>query len=71
MTYDKKSGNNFLERIGVIPTFRNPEPRVEPGTFKAHNIELQAPLPLPALLKHLDGDPAPPDRGETQPWPHS
>ena len=67
---DKKSCMTFLERTGILPTYRNPEPRIEPGALKAHKIPLQAPLPLPGLQWPLDGEHNPPDRHQTVDWPH-
>jgi hypothetical protein len=67
---DRKSGLAFLQRAGLVPTYLNPEPRIEPHAHKVHSLELEAPLPLPALLYHLDGDYSPPDRGQTEGWPH-
>lgn len=68
---DRKSGLRFLQRSGLVSTYKNPEPRVEPQAFTVHSLELEAPLPLPNLLYHLDGDYAPPDRGQTLDWPHT
>lgn len=62
---------NFLERGGFIQTYRNPTPRISPRALGIHNrpeAEI-APLPLPELQYHLNGDPAP-DRGQTLEWPH-
>lgn len=67
---DTKSGLTFLQRSGLIPTYLNPEPRIEPDSFLAHRIPLSPPLPLPMVSQHLDADESPPDRHETQPWPH-
>lgn len=69
--YSSKSGFNYLERRGFLPTWRNPEPRSQPDALLVHQTPLSAPLPLPALLGHLDGAPQPPDRGPTEAWPPS
>lgn len=63
------SAKSFLERAGLIPTLRRPRPRMEPSANRVHSMTLKPPLPLPELLRYLDGDP-PPDRGLTQEWPH-
>lgn len=68
--FDKKSGLAFLQRSGLVPTHKNPEPRIEPKAFLVHSLELEPPLPLPDLVYHLDGDYSPPDRGQTLQWPH-
>lgn len=68
--YDKKSGLAFLQRTGLVPTYLNPEPRIEPRSWSIHSASLEAPLPLPNLLSHIDGDTSPPDRGQTYEWPH-
>lgn len=60
---------NFLERIGILTAYRNPEPRIVPADFKVHRLPLEAPLPLSDLQGYLNGDP-PPDRGQTLEWPH-
>ena len=67
--YDSKSGSEFLERIGCIPTLRTPVPAIEPGAFKVHTLHMETPLPLPPLVASHDGEPEPPDRGVTQAWP--
>lgn len=68
--FDRKSGLSFLQRSGIIPTHKNPEPRIEPGALKVHSLPLEAPLPLPNLMYPFEGDLAPPDRGSTLNWPH-
>lgn len=59
----------FLERAGIIPTYRNPGPRIEPRALLVHKAPLKAPLPIPSLQQPLNGNP-PPDRGQTREWPH-
>jgi hypothetical protein len=66
---DTKSGNGFLQRIGMSRVYA-PAAEIEPVAHKAHQLELEAPLPLPELVEFLDGDP-PPDRGVTEHWPHN
>jgi hypothetical protein len=68
--YDKKSGLTFLQRSGLIPTHLNPEPRIEPKAFLVHSYPIEPPLPLPETVHNIDGDYAPPDRGQTLEWPH-
>lgn len=63
------SAKGFLERIGVLRANRNPEPRIQPGHFRVHEIPLTPPLPLPELQSHFSGEP-PPDQGQTLHWPH-
>lgn len=57
----------FLERAGIIPTLRRPRPRIEPAANRVHSVPLKAPLPLPELQDHVNGEP-PPDRGNTTEW---
>lgn len=59
----------FLERSGIVPTYRRPRPRMEPGALGIHDMELSPPLPLPPLQQHLNGEP-PPDRAKTLEWLH-
>ena len=68
---EQKRGSRYLERAGIIPTYRNPEARIMPGGLKIHQAPEGgiAPLPLPALQDYLNGDPEP-DRGQTLDWPH-
>ena len=63
------SARPFLERAGIIPTYRNPGPRIEPDAALVHQAPLEPPLPLPSLQDHLNGSP-PPDRAQTYEWPH-
>lgn len=66
---EQMNARSFLERIGIWPSYRNPEARITPANFKVHTLPLSPPLPLPALQDYLQGDPAP-DRGQTLEWPH-
>lgn len=68
---DTLRGRHYLERAGIIPTYRNPGPRIEPRSHAIHTEPdaIVAPLPLPTLQGYLNGDPAP-DRGQTLEWPH-
>jgi hypothetical protein len=68
--YAHKSGLNFLQRCGLVRTYKNNEPQIEPGALKIHTEPLESPLPLPNLLYPLEGDYSPPDRGQTDLWPH-
>lgn len=63
------SGSPFLERAGLIPAHRNPQPRCSPRDLLIHQLPLTPPLPLPELQGYLEGEPSPPDRGVTQDWP--
>lgn len=63
-------GLNFLERTGLIETYRNPEPRIEPRAHKVHSLPLAPPLPLPNLVLYREGVYSAPDRGVTLQWPH-
>lgn len=58
----------YLERSGLMPTYRLPLPRFAGSQLTVHNEPLSAPLPDPALMYHINGDPSP-DRGVTQVWP--
>lgn len=62
-----KNARLFLERAGLRPTYRRPSPTVVPSELDASSFYLDAPLPLPELIR--DGYPAP-DRGLTRndPW---
>ena len=71
MAKHSRSGREFLERHGIIPTRRNPAtPRL--NTTK-HGLRVTT-IPLdksqldPALLLDVQGSP-PPDRGKKDPWP--
>lgn len=66
---NSKSGLNFLQRIGLNQVIARPAPRLAPDEHSVHDLELEAPLPLPEFQKPLDGDP-PPDRGVSEPWPY-
>lgn len=67
MAYYK--GNAYLERIGVITAYRNPEPRISPGALKAHRLPLYAPKPYYEWQEYLLGDPKG-DTGPTLDWPN-
>lgn len=71
--YDGKKGTQFLMRIGVLPGYVQPLPAIETTALKVHHDTgggpLEPPLPLPELIRFLDGEP-PPDRPPTQNWPH-
>jgi hypothetical protein len=67
---DTKRGLKFLQRAGLVQTYVNPASKIEPRALLIHNLELAAPLPLPALLYHLNGEYQAPDRGQTLEWPH-
>lgn len=59
----------FLERLGVLPAYRHPEPILVPGDLRIHRYPLRPPLPLATLQRPLLGQPAP-DRGKSLAWPH-
>lgn len=67
MAYHK--GNAFLERVGILTAYRNPEPRCEPGKMPVHSLTLHPPKPNYMWQGYLQGA-EPPDRGPTLPWPH-
>ena len=69
MATTSKSAKLFQERSGLIRTIRGPLPYYVIGANKAHDVPVQAPLPLPQLLGLKQGDPSP-DRGAAQEWPH-
>lgn len=65
---DAKRVGGYLERSGILPTRRNPLPRIEPDTLPVHAQALHAPLPAPEIVADVNGVPSP-DRGVTQVWP--
>jgi len=58
---------NFLERIGVIPTYRNTGGVTSPGQLEVHTAKMESPLPLPDTQISTQGSP-PPDRVTTELW---
>ena len=62
------NGLNFLERIGVVPAYRQPSPALDVQALEAVSLDLADWTPLADQLGHYDGDP-PPDRGQTLEWP--
>lgn len=65
---DSRSARAFLERLGIIPTFRNYGSSVNPGQLLIHSDPLDRPFPEPVVQTYLNGSPQP-DRGTTQVWP--
>lgn len=63
------SARSFLERIGAIPAYRLPMPRIDPWRWKMHRVPKHAPLPLAEYQQALQGEPMP-DAGQTYAWPH-
>jgi hypothetical protein len=64
-----RSAALFLERRGIIPTQRHQVPSMDPAASAVHTYPLARPLPDPRLLGATQGSP-PPDRGQTEVWPH-
>lgn len=60
----------YLERTGILPTARNPRPRIVPSLLTAHTEPLKAPYPNPDDVKFRMGEPSP-DRGVTGEWPYT
>lgn len=67
MAITDRSSLDYLERAGLVPTVRGPASTFDPDNIALKSISLQPPLPLAEFVPQ--GDP-PPDRGETQEWPH-
>ena len=63
-----RHANNFLERMGIIPTIRNNAPRIAPGAMRVHNLPLPPSLPRPDDVLFQAGSP-PPDRDVADVWP--
>ena len=63
-----RSAALFLERAGIFATRRHPAPAANPDRNPAHYYPVTPPLPLPSLLLHENGTPAP-DRGQSDIWP--
>lgn len=66
--YYQLRGTQFLQRLGILPTERLPQPVLTPRQLKVHRLPLTAPLPEAAATAYLDGEP-PPDRLVTSAWP--
>lgn len=64
-----RSAALFLERRGIFPTRRHPVPSMVPAENAVHSYPLTPPHPDPDLLGATQGQP-PPDRGQTEVWPH-
>lgn len=64
-----RSAALYLERIGFFPTQRHPVPAAHPDSNPVHIYPLTPPLPLPEFLYAENGCP-PPDRGQSDIWPH-
>lgn len=65
---DTRGSRQFLERSGIVPTYRRPLPMFGPAQLTVHHLTLRPPLPLGEILDFINGEP-PPDRGVTQLWP--
>lgn len=63
-----RSARLFLERAGLLPTWREPLPRADPAKNPVVT-QRQEPPPVSAPFQGpSQGDP-PPDRGASQEWP--
>lgn len=58
----------FLGRAGLHPNLPAPVPRLDPGALRVHTVPLGVTEPSQETLLDYEGA-APPDRGETVPWP--
>jgi hypothetical protein len=67
-TGDRQGCRAFLERSGLIPTWRNPGPRLSPDAYRSHTTPLLPPYPEPVLELPFEGCPQP-DRDITQEFP--
>lgn len=63
------SSRAFMERIGLRKTLVYPLPTAAPLKIGVINAQVEKPWPLPELLLHKEGNPAP-DRGLSEDWPH-
>ena len=68
MRWDLNSGVNFLERLGLVQSGRQPWPPIDTRALTANTLSLDEWTPIPEQLEQFDGDP-PPDRGQTYEWP--
>jgi hypothetical protein len=64
-----RSAALFLERCGITPTRRHPVPGQMPAENAVHDYPLGPLYPTPDQLRPTQGYP-PPDRGQTEVWPH-
>lgn len=62
------NANGFLERTGLIPTYRGPSSAIQIGALRAVSLPLPPGLPRPEDVLFLDGQPAP-DRVAAAVWP--
>ena len=69
--YSKTLGGcqEYLERKGIVATYRNPEARVQLGLTRPPILCLEPPLPLPGLTRRMQNGCPPPDHGQTLQWP--
>lgn len=66
---ESQGARGFLERAGLIDTYRRPSPRISPADLLIHVAPVVPPFPVPIQQRYLEGIP-PPDRGQTEPWPY-
>lgn len=64
-----KSAQLYLERKGLVETERQPRMHIAPDLHPVHTYPLATPLPIPAYLRHRDGQPAPDRATPTGDWP--
>jgi len=60
------SSKLFLERSGIVPTYRGPAPTTVPGDNPIHDAALTAPLPLADFVS--PGEPPPDTAMADDPW---
>jgi hypothetical protein len=66
---ENQGAMSYLERAGLLPTYRNPSPRIEPRALRVHSVPLARPHPAPEFQAFLRDD-GPPQGGVTREWPY-
>ena len=63
-----RSAKHFLERRGLVETYRKPMSTVSLNALRVRDYPLEPPLPLPSYQGYTQGNP-PPDRAKSAEWP--
>jgi len=63
-----KSPKRFLERRGIVPTYRRPMPTVNLNALRIRGYPLDPPFPSAEKIGYTQGFPVP-DRGKSTVWP--
>lgn len=65
-----RSAKLYQERRQLRETLRGPATSFCPEMNAVHSVELEPPLPDPAIIVANTGTPPPDVGGVTKPWPH-